>query len=94
MIEAIGTRKGDFFCSETLIGGDARDGGGRLAVGDARCDGEASAGLRGGLAVGGEQRPGDGAWEPRGAVRRLATWCSRPPSSTPVNSLKKCYQAM
>ena len=54
-IWARGTRKGDF-----LRGSDAQGGGGR-PVGDARCDGEATAGLRGWAAVGGEQRPGDGA---------------------------------
>jgi len=54
MIGARGTRRGDFFCFETLRGGDGQGGGGRLAVGDAHCDGEATAGLRGGLAVGEE----------------------------------------
>jgi len=83
-IGARGTRKGDF-----LRGSDDQGGGG-----DARCDGEATADLRGWEAVGGEQRPGDEAWEPRGGARRLATWYSLPPSSTPATSLKKCYQAV
>ena len=61
MIGVRGTRKGDFVCFGALRGGDGQGGGGRLAVGDAHCDGEATAGLRGWAAVGGEQRPGDGA---------------------------------
>ena len=41
------------------VGGEGGDQGGG---GDARCDGEATADLRGWEAVGGEQRPGDEAY--------------------------------
>ena len=60
MIGVRGTRKGDFVCFGALRGGDGQGGGGKPA-GDALCDGEAAAGWRGESAVGGEQRPGDGA---------------------------------